>query len=139
MHVGSGSTPPKTEAMYFPPPRTEYTAANTSPVIIYNTAGVQIGFVGFTQEFKYLGSIIDSSLTSDADINNRIKAATAAFGALKNVLCSLSVESRIKGNKVYTALVLSILLYGSEAWCLREDRFNKFTYLEQSLFVLCVG
>ena len=98
------------EAMDFPPPRTEYPAANTSPVNIYNTAGVQVGFVGFTQEFKYLGSIIDSSLTSDADINNRIKAATAAFGALKKVLCSLSVESRIK-DKVYTELGLSIHLW----------------------------
>ena len=70
--------------------------------------------------FKYLGSIIDSSLTSDADIDVRIKAATSAFGALKNVLTSLSVDLRVKG-RIYKALVLSILLYDSEAWCLRED------------------
>ena len=53
----------------------------------------------------------------------QIKAATAAFGALKNVLTSLPVDLRVKG-RIYYALVLSILLYGSEAWCLREDIFN---------------
>ena len=46
-----------------------------------------------------------------------------AFGALKNVLSSLSVDLRVKG-RIYDALVLSSLLYGSEAWCLREDIFN---------------
>jgi hypothetical protein len=72
----------------------------------------------------YLGSIIDSSLTSDADVNMRIESATSAFGALKNVLTSLPVDLRVKG-RIYNALLLSILFYGSEAWCLREDLFNR--------------
>ena len=42
----------------------------------------------------------------------------------KNVLTSLSVDLRVKG-RIYNALVLSILLYGSEAWCHREDVFNR--------------
>ncbi len=61
-------------------------------------------------------SIIDSSLTSDADVNMRIKSATSAFGALKNSLTSLPVDLRVKG-RIYSALFLSILLYGSEAGC----------------------
>jgi hypothetical protein len=54
----------------------------------------------------------------------RIKAATLAYGALKNALTSLPVDMRMKG-RIYNALVLRILLYGSEAWCLREDLFNR--------------
>ena len=124
MHIGVDTTLSKTEAMYFPPPRVDYSTADTSRLDIRNANGSTVGFVDFTKEFKYLGSIIDSSLTSDADVNMRIKSATSAFGALKNVLSSLSVDLRVKG-RIYNALVLSILLYGSEAWCLREDLFNR--------------
>jgi hypothetical protein len=64
------------------------------------------------------------SLTSDADVYMQIKAATSAFGALKNALTCLSVNLRVKG-RIYSALVSSILLYGSKAWCLREDIINQ--------------
>ncbi len=49
---------------------------------------------------------------------------TSAFGALKNVLTSLPVDLRVKG-RIYSDLVLRILLFNSEAWCLREDLFNR--------------
>ncbi len=95
MHIGVDTTLSKVEAMYFLPPRVDYSTADTSRLNIFNADGSNIGFVDFTKEFKYLGSIIDSSLTSDADVDMRIKAATSAFGALKNVLTSLSVDLRV--------------------------------------------
>jgi hypothetical protein len=58
----------------------------------------------------------------------RIKAAESAFGSLKNVITSLSFDLRIKG-RIYNALVLSILLYNSEALCLRGDLFNRLRSL----------
>jgi hypothetical protein len=54
------------------------------------------GFVEFTREFKYLGSTINSELTSDADVDKRIKSATAIFGALST-----------KKTKIKTYLYLS--------------------------------
>ncbi len=75
----------------------DYSNAETTRIDIRNADGSAVGFVDFTTEFKYLGSIMDSSLTSDADVDRRIKAATSAFGALKNVLTSLSVDLRVKG------------------------------------------
>ncbi len=95
MHIGVDTTLSKTEAMYFPPPRVDYSTADTSRFDICNADGSTVGFVDFTKEFKYLGSIIDSSFISDADVDMRIKAATSAFGALKNVLSSLSVDLRV--------------------------------------------
>ncbi len=124
MHIGVNTTLSKTEAIYFPPPRVDYSNADTSRFDIRNADSSTVGFVDFTKEFKYLGSIIDSLLTSDADVDMRIKAATSAFGALKKILTSLSVDLRVK-ERIYNALVLSILLYGSEAWCLREYLFNR--------------
>ena len=46
------------------------------------------------KEFKYFGSIVHSSLTSD-------------------VLCNFALEGALQG-MVYSALVLTVLLYGSE-------------------------
>ena len=76
------------------------------------------------KEFRYLGSIIHHSLTSDADVDKRIKSATAAFGALKNIYTDKHIDLKVKG-RIYVALCLSILLYGCEVWCLREDLFNR--------------
>ena len=120
MHVGRGETASKTEAMFCPRPRKAYDDENTGR---FNVDGD--GFIDFTQEFKYLGSLITSSLTSDADVEKRIKAATAIFGAMnKSIFSRKDIELRTKGH-VYNALVLSILLYGSECWALREDLFKR--------------
>ena len=122
VHVGKGDNPSKTEAMYFPPPRVEYSAADTSRITVLDSIGTPVGFVDFTKEFRYLGSIIHHSLTSDADVDKRIKSATAAFGALKNIYTDKHIDLKVKG-RIYVALCLSILLYGCEIWCLREDLF----------------
>jgi hypothetical protein len=83
MHIGVDISLPKTEAIYFPPPRAGYSNADAPRFDIRNADSSTVGFVDFTKEFKYLGSIIDSSLFSDSDVDMRIKAATSAFGALK--------------------------------------------------------
>ena len=119
MHIGRGAAASKTEAMYFPPPRQAYAAADTSRFLVDGT-----GFIEFSESFKYLGSIIHYSLTSDADVHKRIKSATAAFGALKNLFGDKYLSGKANG-QVYTALVLSTLLYGSEVWSLRENLFQR--------------
>lgn len=124
MHVGSGPTASKTEAMFFPPPRTAYELADTSRFEVLDSSGAPAGFIDFTKEFKYLGSIISTDATSDADVDKRIKSASAAFGALKGVLTNRYLDRKVKGG-IYVSLVLSILLYGCEVWSLREDLFNR--------------
>ena len=73
--------------MYFPRPRTEYSDAYT---FRFDASGVTkdsiVDFIDFTQEFKYLVSIVHYSLTSsDTDVDIRIKSAIAASGRLKCV------------------------------------------------------
>ena len=85
MHVGNGSTASKTEAMFFPRPREPYEHGNTERFGISGHDNSTVGYVDFTKEFKYLGSLITPSLTSDADVTKRLKAASAAFGALRGV------------------------------------------------------
>jgi hypothetical protein len=66
MHIGTGEIPSKTEAMYFPPPRRLYSDADTSRLDVLDYLGNPVGFIDFTTEFKYLGSIDHHSLASDA-------------------------------------------------------------------------
>jgi len=75
MHVCRGDTASKTEAMYFPSPRTAYEATETSRFFVDGT-----GFIDSFEKFKYLGSKLHYSLTSDAVVDKRIASATAAFG-----------------------------------------------------------
>ena len=68
----------------------------------------------------------------------RIKAATAIFGAMnKCVFSRKDIQPKIKG-QVYNALVLSILLYGSECWALREDLFKRLrSFHNQCVRTMC--
>ncbi len=68
--------------------------------------------------FTYLGSILTSNCNIDSEIQKRIRNALASFGSLNNKVFSnidLTITTKIS---VYTAVCLSILLYGSEAWTL---------------------
>ena len=99
--------------MYFPGAGKSYDAEDTSDLIFDENANV-----AFTKRFKYLGSLFASNLRSEADVEKRLKAASAAFGALRKcVFRSRDISPRVKG-KVYRGLILSILLYGSECWTL---------------------
>ncbi len=73
--------------------------ADTPRFDIRNSDGPAVGFVDATMEFEYLSSIIYSSLASDAGVDRRIKAATSAFGALKNILKNLPVDIRVKSSE----------------------------------------
>jgi hypothetical protein len=101
--------------MYFPPPRRLYFDADTSRLDAFGYLGNPAGFIDFTTEFKYLGSIVHHSLTSDADVDKRIRPASAAFGALKVILANKEIDLKVKGS-VYVALCLSISLCVSEIW-----------------------
>jgi hypothetical protein len=127
MHIGTGATPSKTEAMYFPPPRRLYSDTATSRLDVLDYLGNHVGFIDFTAEFKYLGLIVHHSLTSDADVEKRIRSASAAFGALKNILTNKEIGLKVIGS-AHVALCFSILLYGSKVWFLREDLINRLRH-----------
>ena len=86
MHIGVSITLSKNKAMHFPLPRVEYSNAYMPCFKIRNADGSTVGFVDFTKEFTDLGSIIDSSLTSYADVDVLIETATSAFGAFQELV-----------------------------------------------------
>ena len=73
----------------------------------------------FTDVFCYLGSHVHWTLSDEFDVQHRISAASAAFGALSSTLSSRQVSSTPRG-QIYSTLVCSTLLYGSECWALSQ-------------------
>ena len=67
-------------------------------------------------EFVYLGSTIARDCSDGEDVKSRIDKAGDAFGALRKSLLSSGHVSYAAKKFVYTRLVLTILLYGSESW-----------------------
>ena len=80
-------------------------------------------------DFKYLGATLSKDGTSTTEIRTRIAAATAAMARLTRVWKSdISFQTK---HKLYKSLVISILLYGCEAWTLHADterRIQAFKY-----------
>ena len=78
--------------MYYPASTGPHEGGDTTPFTVSGPGGGDLGFFSFTKEFKYLGSIVHSSLTSDTDVDKRIRSAAVAFGALRSVLCHFAPE-----------------------------------------------
>jgi hypothetical protein len=126
MHIGRGLIASKTEAMYCPARGMKYEDGDTSNFTVAD------GFIHFVPEFKYLGGLIHYSTTSDTDIIARIGFANAAFGALRTDFFAnkdLHLKSKIT---IYTTLVITILLHGSECWAPRQDMLQQLRVFHHS-------
>ena len=94
---------------------------------------VKDGFVTFTMHFKYLGSFISYNLRDDFDIDTRIKKAGMAMGALRHFFNNKHVDTYTK-HLIFKAIPLNLLLWGCEAWSLREEHYIKLeSFLQRSI------
>ena len=93
-----------------------------------------------TSSFKYLGTHISDDCKLDSEINYRISQASRAFGRLQTrVFKNQNLKTQTKIG-VYSAVCLSILLYGSEAWTLyaRHLRTLEAWHIRSLRFILNV-
>ena len=68
------------------------------------------------QQFSYLGCTISSDARIDNEVDNRLAKASSAFSRLyKRVWNNDNLKIQTKISE-YQAIVLTTLLYGSEAW-----------------------
>ena len=77
------------------------------------------------EKFQYLGSIVDSSGSLEAEISARINKAAKSFGSLKSVLWDrkeIGVNIKIQ---LFKAVVVSSLLYGCEAWAITASQVQR--------------
>jgi len=84
------------------------------------------------EDFTYLGGVISSDGRCEHDIGRRIGLATGAASALNTIWASKEIRNDTKV-RVYETLVLSILLYNSETWTLKEVDKNRLRVFEMSI------
>lgn len=122
MHIGSKEKKSKTEFTCF----TKGTSLNATagqsrkPVSIVAVADgveVEIGQASHIEAFVYLGTAIADNLDDIIAIKKRIGQAQGMFSKLEKCFFkSKDFPLKLK-SRVYSALILSVLLYGSESWC----------------------
>ena len=83
------------------------------------------GKVECVTEFKYLGSIVEAKGGIAQEVGERIAKATKGFGALREPILRNSNLSLRTKRKVYKAVVLGVLLYGSETWTTKRDAVKR--------------
>ena len=97
----------KTEVLHQPAPL----SSSQPPSITINGTPLKT-----VQQFCYLGSIISTDARIDKEVDNRLAKANSAFGRLRRRVWNnnnLKTHTKVR---VYKAVVLTTLLYGSESW-----------------------
>jgi len=69
--------------------------------------------IEFCQKYKYLGVIFDTSGTDEKEIRSKVIQVRKCIAGLNGILWSKDIRKERKLN-IYSALIKSSLLYGSE-------------------------
>ncbi|KAK3528988.1 hypothetical protein QTP70_014117 [Hemibagrus guttatus] len=81
------------------------------------------------QEFKYLGSTVQSNGECAKEVKKRVQAGWNGWGKVSGVLCDRKISVRIKG-KVYRTVVRPAMLYGLETVSLRKRQESELEVAE---------
>ncbi|KAK3548720.1 hypothetical protein QTP70_018237, partial [Hemibagrus guttatus] len=81
------------------------------------------------QEFKYLGSTVQSNGECGKEVKKRVQAGWNGWRKVSGVLCDRKISARIKG-KVYTTVVRPAMLYGLETVSLRKRQESELEVAE---------
>ena len=88
--------------------------------------------------FVYLGCTISSDGTDTLDIRNMIDKAGGAFGTLRDCFFNSTNVSEEAKAFIYCCLILAILLYGAETWCLTESLWRELScFHNKCLHAMC--
>lgn len=80
--------------------------------------------------FTYLGSVISSDGTTDREFSSRIGKASGAFNQLGSIWNNRNITFSTK-LRIYKAAIVTILLYGSEAWSTTQLQMKRFEVFHQ--------
>jgi len=74
------------------------------------------------EEFKYLGTTLTDQNSIAEEIKSRLSSGYACYHSVQNRLSSRLLLKDLK-IKIYTIIILPVVLYGSETWSLtlREE------------------
>ena len=88
--------------------------------------------VKWVDTFKYLGSHLQQTGGLDRELSYRIQLAAAAFNQLQRPFFQQRCIRMRTRMQVYQAMVVSVLLYGSEGWALTSAQLNRLEVLHRT-------
>ena len=91
------------------------------------------------EEFVYLGSVFTSDGKLTHDVERRWAGATTAFGSLKRRLWGRRDVSLKVKMKIFSAVVLPVLLYGASKWALTHTDERKLDAFEMRMLRNIMG
>ncbi|KAK3522940.1 hypothetical protein QTP86_009709 [Hemibagrus guttatus] len=90
------------------------------------------------QEFKYLGSTVQSNGECGKEVKKRVQAGWNGWRKVSGVLCDQKISARIKG-KVYRTVVRPAMLYGLETVSLRKRQESELEVPELKMLRFSLG
>ncbi|KAK3540977.1 hypothetical protein QTP86_007950 [Hemibagrus guttatus] len=90
------------------------------------------------QEFKYLGSTVQSNGECGKEVKKRVQAGWNGWRKVWGVLCERKISARIKG-KVYRTVVRAAMLYGLETVSLRKRQESELEVAELKMLKFSLG
>ncbi|KAK3551565.1 hypothetical protein QTP70_019805, partial [Hemibagrus guttatus] len=90
------------------------------------------------QEFKYLGSTVQSNGECGKEVKKRVQAGWNGWRKVSGVLCDRKISERIKG-KVYRTVVRPAMLYGLETVSLRKRQESELEVAELKMLRFSLG
>ncbi|KAK3560905.1 hypothetical protein QTP86_022883 [Hemibagrus guttatus] len=90
------------------------------------------------QEFKYLGSTVQSNGECGKEVKKRVQAGWNGWRKVSEVLCDRKISARIKG-KVYRTVVRPAMLYGLETVSLKKRQESELEVAELKMLSFSLG
>ncbi|KAK3507828.1 hypothetical protein QTP70_001195 [Hemibagrus guttatus] len=90
------------------------------------------------QEFKYLGSTVQSNGEYGKEVKKQVQAGWNEWRKVSGVLCDQKISARIKG-KVYRTVVRPAMLYGLETVSLRKRQESELEVAELKMLRFSLG
>ncbi|KAK3527894.1 hypothetical protein QTP86_010986 [Hemibagrus guttatus] len=90
------------------------------------------------QEFKYLGSTVQSNGECEKEVKERVQAGWNGWRKVSGGLCDRKISARIMG-KVYRTVVRLVMLYGLETVSLRKRQESELEVAELKMSRFSLG
>ncbi|XP_051780741.1 uncharacterized protein LOC127527129 [Erpetoichthys calabaricus] len=116
--------------------KTEYMCGNEREVSgMVRMQGIELVKV---DEFKYLGSTVQSNGDVGREVKKRVQAGWSEWRRVSGVICDRRISARVKG-KVYRTVVRPAMLYGLETVALTRKQETELEVAELKMLRFALG
>ena len=91
------------------------------------------------QNMKYLGTILSADGTCEEEIEHRVGAAARVIGAMRKEVLERRELKKATKMRVYNAMVIPTMLYGSETWTVMKRHESRLGATEMAYLRRVVG